>query len=386
MFPEQETLEYRVNQDLAVRAKDGVWGHPVCLLLVCLTTTFVPEHPAVIAVFVLLFGAQTLLRLALLRRLPSQGSLKKGVWRRQISTLLVVSGGLWGALASWSCYVYGYHHSNTILLLLYHAAVAVVGAPTFLHDLRLARLYLLLMLVPPMIVHGLFPDAERWGPLCAFSFYGLFLTARAVRLHDEYLRNQRENSDLRAVAGSDPLTGLPNRLRMRRELTLAMEAARAEKRRLAVLFIDLDGFKAINDRYSHRSGDLFLCEIANRLTICAGSPDRVARLGGDEFTLVVAPKANADLREIIDIAKDVLDAAKRPVLIEGQPCSVTASVGISFFPDDADTVEDLLRAADHAMYEAKRTGSDQICFAGIRKTGDTHRSADLQALMRSISK
>jgi diguanylate cyclase (GGDEF)-like protein len=357
MVSADQRVEFRINEDLAARARDGLWGHPICLGLVLVTTTFVRDYPVLMVSFIGLFGLLSLGRIQLLRRLSHTQT-----WRRTIVLVLMVSGALWGLLTGWACYVYGFHHPNMYQLMLYHAVVSVLGAPTLIQNLQLTRWYIVLVLSPAMLVHLFFPDIDPWGPLCALGSFAIYLSVRARKMCTVYHERLAEHIDLSAIASTDPLTGLSNRLAMRTRLALEVELARGAGKRLALLFIDLDGFKAINDRYSHRVGDLLLCDIAGRLALCGGPTGHVARLGGDEFTILVSDAKLAD-----DIARDLLVAVRQSIMIEGHKCLVTASVGVSVFPVDADTDEDLIRAADHAMYEAKRTGSNQVCFAGIRR-------------------
>jgi len=354
--------EQRMSRDLALRARDGAWGHPLCLGLVFLTTTLLTDRPLEMGLVAAGMLIQTGIRVALLRNV-----LPTAAWRNKIVALLLASGAAWGLLVAWSCKVYGYHGPNTMLLLLYQAAIAVVGTPTLVHDPRLTRLYLVFLFGPPMICHGLFPDTDRWGPLCAFVFYGIFLGVRGARETAEYHRRLAEHQGLTEVASSDSLTGLSNRFRMQHSLAEAIAAARKNGSRIAFLFIDLDGFKEINDTLSHKAGDLYLREIARRLASCAGARSEVSRLGGDEFTIMLPPQPDDSRRDALNIANLVLSAVREAVLIDGRSCSTTASIGVSFFPDDADTDDELVRTADHAMYEAKRTGANQVCFAGSRR-------------------
>ncbi len=322
MQPPEQRIATRINEDIAARSRDGLWGHPVCLGLVFLTTSFLEDHPLEMTTLAGMFALLFIVRMNLLRHMD-----RSDLWRKLMHAVLLLSAALWGLFLAWSCYVYGYHHPNTIPLLIYHAAVAVVGAPTFLHSFRLTCFYLLILFVPPILSHALFPDGQRGAATWAFVFYATFLLLRSHRTCRGYAERLAEHIGLSAKASSDPLTGLPNRLSMRQTLSEAMEEARRNSRRLAFLFIDLDGFKAINDRYSHRVGDLFLCDVAKRLEICGGGSGHVARLGGDEFTIMLWDDCAAQ-----DIAQDVLSAVRQSVRIEGHHCSVTASVGISFFP------------------------------------------------------
>ena len=362
MWSVDQQTELRINQDLVSRAHSGVWGHPLSLSLVFLTTTVLRDHPFVMSGFAFLFAIQTAMRMFLIRRTAGHGARSAPIWRFWLLSLLMVSGLLWGLLAAWSCFVYGFNHPNGCLLMLYHAAVAVVGTELFVHDLRLGRWYLVALYLPPMMIQGVSPDTQRWGPLCAFSFYALFLFARLKKLCVEYHEKLAENRDLEATANLDPLTGLLNRLAMKRNMDQELSSARESGRRVALLFIDLDGFKGINDTLSHRVGDLVLCEIATRLTRCGGSTHHVARLGGDEFTILLTqPALTASPSTVLSFAAEVLAAIRNPMVIESHQCLVGASIGIGVFPDDAISAEELVRSADRAMYEAKRTGKNRIC-------------------------
>ncbi len=374
MSAEDLPTQFRINEDIAGRARDGLWGHLFCLALVFGTTTDFRDHPWLMTALVMVFAAQTGFRYRLLRQ-----SCHAPHWRQGMLFSVLLCGALWGLFLAWSCLTYGFHHPNTVMLAIFHAAVGVIGTPTLVHDVRMTRLYLVLMFVAPSLAHGFRPDFDRWSPLFAFAAYIGYLSVSAQKACADYQGRLAEHIGLSAIASTDALTGLPNRLAMRKRLDLAIERARRSGVRVAFLFIDLDGFKAINDGYSHRVGDLFLCEVANRLRRCgsdSGSPtsDGVARLGGDEFTMM--PE---DAAEAAGIAQQILDSIREPVVIEGHECRATASIGISFFPDDAPDADELIRAADHAMYEAKRTGANQICFAGTR------RAASLVALHSAVA-
>lgn len=392
MSAEQQT-ELRINQDLATRTNDGLWGHPLCLLLVCLTTTVFPDHPLIISVFVAVFIAQTAIRYMLIRRLAHLSVHMAKIWRSRMVSLLMGSGLLWGLLSAWSCFIYGFQHTNSYLLLLYHAAISVVGAEMFQHDQRLGRWYLVALFLPPMAVQIVFLGPQSWGPLCAFSFYIIFLSVRLRRLCSTYAARLEETRDLEASAQRDSLTGLLNRAAMQNHMERELKGAADTGRRVALLFIDLDGFKAINDTCSHRTGDLFLCEIAARLNQFAGAGQRVARLGGDEFTLLVTDvKLTISRPALMAFAESVLAAVCIPGSIEGRTCAVSASIGVGMFPDDAMNAEHLIRAADRAMYEAKRTGKRRICTFGARHdldmhpTPESHLPAELERLDGVLSR
>ncbi|HEY9194237.1 MAG TPA: EAL domain-containing protein [Methyloversatilis sp.] len=161
-------------------------------------------------------------------------------------------------------------------------------------------------------------------------------------------------------ANYDALTQLPNRHMLLDRLALEIRKSRRTRQPLAVLFIDLDRFKEINDTLGHHLGDLLLQKASQRLLSCLREVDLVARLGGDEFTVVIAGLDNRDGVE--RVAQNILEALQQPFMLEEEQVYVTASVGITFYPDDADCIEDLLKQADQAMYDAKHLGRNRMSY------------------------
>ncbi|WP_394559445.1 diguanylate cyclase domain-containing protein [Aquipseudomonas alcaligenes] len=154
------------------------------------------------------------------------------------------------------------------------------------------------------------------------------------------------------MAYTDPLTGLHNRKAFTEQLPLALEKTRRNGEQLALIYLDLDRFKEVNDRFGHDVGDLMLQSIAERLRGAMRQPDRVYRLGGDEFTLIVAGGTGEVAQRV---ALRLLETLKKPVQVEQQVIDfVTPSIGIALYPEHADNAESLVKAADSAMYEAKR--------------------------------
>jgi diguanylate cyclase (GGDEF)-like protein/PAS domain S-box-containing protein len=165
---------------------------------------------------------------------------------------------------------------------------------------------------------------------------------------------------IRHLATHDTLTGLPNRTLFIEELGRSMREARRDGRQLALLFVDLDHFKIINDTLGHDAGDLLLAQMATSLRECLRPHDLVARLGGDEFVVLVRHPAGHD--EAAVVARKVLAAVTQPMSLKGQECRVSASVGICIFPDGAGDEASLMKGADIAMYEAKREGRNAFRF------------------------
>jgi diguanylate cyclase (GGDEF)-like protein len=162
---------------------------------------------------------------------------------------------------------------------------------------------------------------------------------------------------VRALAYHDALTGLPNRLLFNDRLALAVAQARRKGERLAVLFLDIDGFKAVNDSLGHNLGDLLLQGTAQRIQAALRAVDSVARLGGDEFILLLPGIRRVE--EGARVAEKVLESLRAPIAVEGHELFVTASMGISVYPEDGEDVETLVKNADTAMYRAKEQGRDR---------------------------
>ena len=156
------------------------------------------------------------------------------------------------------------------------------------------------------------------------------------------------------LASHDEVTGLPNRSLFLDRLDVALRQSAREKTRVAVLFIDLDGFKAVNDRLGHEAGDMVLHQVAVRLVARVRASDTVARFGGDEFTVILNQVSNA--LDVSRVAQSIIDELTRPFTVKRATAMIGASVGIALFPDDGETGDDLIRAADQAMYAVKHAG------------------------------
>jgi diguanylate cyclase (GGDEF)-like protein len=172
--------------------------------------------------------------------------------------------------------------------------------------------------------------------------------------------NREAEAKLQQQALTDELTRLPNRRHLSDLLSQSLAAANCDHNMLALLYIDLDGFKLVNDSLGHVTGDVLLVQVAERLGSRLRKSDTLARIGGDEFTAVL--KGLRKKGEARTVAENLLQALTLPFHIEGQEITIGASIGISTYPDLANDEIDLLQQADNAMYSAKRSGKNQVAF------------------------
>ncbi|WP_127554959.1 putative bifunctional diguanylate cyclase/phosphodiesterase [Saccharospirillum alexandrii] len=186
------------------------------------------------------------------------------------------------------------------------------------------------------------------------------LIASAVHLAGIAIDRARAEARIQYMAHHDELTGLPNRSLLQDRVDGAIELARRRQSRTAVLMIDLDRFKHVNDSLGHQTGDVLLREVAVRLQRCVRSSDTIARLGGDEFVICL-PDIGFDTIASTVAAK-VMHELEAPFFVRNQPLKLGASIGISLYPEDGDSAHDLLRTADTAMYSAKKSGRGQYCY------------------------
>jgi diguanylate cyclase (GGDEF)-like protein len=171
---------------------------------------------------------------------------------------------------------------------------------------------------------------------------------------------KRVHERIEQLAHHDFLTKLPNRALFKDRLERAIAIADRNEGRVAVLFLDLDGFKAVNDELGHEAGDSLLCEIARRISGVIRHSDTVARVGGDEFTVILNEIGTA--QDVSVVAGKILTAVGIPFAVAGQQCRIGASIGIAIFPDHARAHDALLRAADASMYAAKQAGKNTFRF------------------------
>ncbi len=214
-------------------------------------------------------------------------------------------------------------------------------------------------------------EGEIWDRRRDGVIYPKWLTISAMRDQRGELRHyvalftdisERKNSEerIRHLAEHDSLTGLPNRSLLQDRLRQAMARAEREQTRLALLFVDLDRFKLVNDSLGHAVGDALLVETAHRLLSSVRASDTVSRQGGDEFLVLLADIEQND--DAGRVAQKMIEALSEPCMLAGQELRITPSIGISVYPDDGADMEMLIQRADIAMYQAKESGRSTYQF------------------------
>jgi two-component system cell cycle response regulator len=171
-----------------------------------------------------------------------------------------------------------------------------------------------------------------------------------------YKQVKHHSHEMQALALHDTLTGLPNRRLLMDRLSLSIAHARRSKRAMVVMYLDLDGFKQVNDTMGHEAGDILLRMVASRMVTAVRQEDMVARLGGDEF--VIALWELTHVGDVAKLASKVISAVAQPYIIQGNTVRTTASIGVGIYPAHGTEAETLIESADMAMYQAKLAGKN----------------------------
>ncbi|HET7201505.1 MAG TPA: diguanylate cyclase, partial [Burkholderiales bacterium] len=176
----------------------------------------------------------------------------------------------------------------------------------------------------------------------------------------QFMARKQAEENLLYVATHDTLTGLPNRYMFNQRFAHALQNAQRYRKSMALLFLDLDRFKFVNDTLGHPFGDRLLQEVAGRLRLCLRESDTIARFGGDEFVALIEDFAAPG--DVISVAQKILHALRWPFMLGGETCHLTASIGISLYPNDGAELASLLKNADIAIYRAKEQGKNNYLF------------------------
>lgn len=211
-------------------------------------------------------------------------------------------------------------------------------------------------------------------------FHGTYTTASLLGMVIAYMLERKDRinflqaKSLSYLSLHDSLTKLPNRALFENRLTYALDVARRDGQQFALMFMDLDGFKEVNDAYGHHIGDLLLREVAQRIRSRIRSQDMFARLGGDEFVLLMQSK---EPEGVAVLADKILEVLRKPFHIEEYTLRITSSIGIAIYPDNGHTRHDLLIHADAAMYHAKAIGRNKYCFFEESMNAHAHEHMEM---------
>lgn len=233
------------------------------------------------------------------------------------------------------------------------------------HKVKLAGAFLIILIIPLI---GSFIQAAVSIGLLGVSTLGLQSAKIAFVIHAILFsvclaRQIQIQIDSRLVAQHDGLTGLP-RMELAKDFFIQSKQLADENNwHVGVLFIDLDGFKAVNDSYGHNTGDALLVEVARRIQSCLREVDTVARVGGDEFMVIQTEIKDAEANAVV--AENIIQALTPPFIINQKTINISASVGIALYPRHGGLLKELMKQADTAMYEAKDAGKNQYCIANM---------------------
>jgi diguanylate cyclase (GGDEF)-like protein len=210
---------------------------------------------------------------------------------------------------------------------------------------------------------------QRWPWLLFATMMAIFpwMLLNSVGVYKQSIldllrETERQRAEIERLATHDPLTGLAQLRVLRERLDSTISKSQGHGRNVAVLFIDLDGFKQVNDRYGHAAGDHLLRTVANTLNGLVRESDTVGRLGGDEFMVVLDDVSGRDIAEVA--ARRILQELRRPVVYKDSLLQIGASIGIAMSPEHGTTPDGLQQAADAAMYSIKKAGRNGYAFSG----------------------
>jgi len=224
-------------------------------------------------------------------------------------------------------------------------------------------------------------DETRWFLSRCQRFSGRGKSRQTIAVHAPISELKAAENTAHQLAYFDSLTGLPNRLLLNDRLRHALDWAQREGKSMAVLFLDLDHFKVINDSLGHSAGDELLRAVGRRLTGCIRKTDTVARIGGDEFIILLPSLARLD--DVSKLAEKIIHSLTRPFRIRGQEIYTSTSIGISLFPDDSNDAETLIRNADLAMYQAKEHGRNTYMLYSEKMNERMVRRVELEKNLRN---
>ena len=385
MTPAPTPLESDIGNDALERRLQAQRlmqiANVLCVVLLCIGAQMLVSRSWL---NVGLIGASLVLVL-IGRWLNRRGRVEASVMLVLCSLTAMVSASLWFSQGLYSAAVLGF------------PAILIVAG--MVASLRLfVGLLISILAVVAFLTFAALTGLQRFEPLplgigrminvscilltCAAAVWLLAndLRKTLLRLQREILRVKDSEANFTHLAQHDALTNLPNRLLIRDRMEQAIGHARRDGRQVALLFLDLDNFKTINDSLGHAAGDELLQEVARRLREALRDIDTVSRQGGDEFLVVLADVD--DLAAVSSLAGQVQQRLAQPFALKGMQIVTSSSIGISLFPGDGEDFDTLLKHADMAMYQAKAAGRNAYCFFDPRMNADNRERLALELDLR----
>ncbi|MBI4005116.1 MAG: diguanylate cyclase, partial [Gammaproteobacteria bacterium] len=216
-----------------------------------------------------------------------------------------------------------------------------------------------------------------WCEVSAKSISDNMAEDGTIWLFEDITQRKRSEEELRRLANFDTLTGLPNRALFHDRLDQGLERAKRQNGLMALIYIDLDRFKKINDSFGHSAGDELLIIVSKLLCECVRVSDSVSRLGGDEFTIILPELQN--ISDAGKVAEKIITMMDRPLSLKGKEITISPSLGISIYPNDAKTIEALLQNADSAMYHAKSKGRNNYQYYTQEMNAEARHRLDMES-------
>ncbi len=367
VYADQVRLIYRLS-------RAGYAGSLICVGIIAIALWNVVPHRLVVAwlaLAVIVTAARLMLYRAFIEANPSPE--RSRLWANRFVSGAAGMGFVWGVLGS---LLLPTDHPTHQLLI-----VAVIGGMTasamiVLTPLRQAFLAFMLPAIVPLAIviclqgTGVHPLV---GAMLAVLIGAMLVTFPIV--HETHVASLSARFE-----HNDALTGLPNRFKFNERLTQALARAERYRKQLAVLFIDLDRFKIVNDTLGHAAGDRLLTQVAAQLRSCLREGDTIGRQGGDEFVVLIEDVS--DPQHTTSVAKKILHTLAQPYVLNEQAVHVTASIGISVYPDDGREQETLLKNADIAMYRAKEQGKNNLQYYSAQMNQHTLERLALETSLR----
>jgi diguanylate cyclase (GGDEF)-like protein len=366
----RETIQ-TINQQLQGMRENALRRGIIIFALLAAPTTLVSVSRGIRGDWLPVFTLQLILLVVLLVSATLRNRLSAAVLGRLLITLCVI-------VALSGMYTYGTiasagHWFTAIAVfwagMLYSSRTMIIGTATLLAAMLVIAWLHLQGIISPAIVRSEFavaPSSWLVELMCATVFIAIVLPTlrNFVEVNERWMsEHERRREKIAYLAMHDELTGLLILSSAMDRLSMACNRYHRSGGLLAVLFIDLDGFKAVNDKYGHAAGDAALMAVAARLSGRLREQDTVARIGGDEF-IVVLENVSAQ-SAIAELAEDLVALIVQPIEFEGQQLHIGASIGVALCPQDGISAQSLLRNADIAMYRSKRAGGNGVVFAEV---------------------